>query len=146
MCSKYVKIFVMIGAMIFFYGFCQNDWSLGNGGLSKIRSLQCYEVLCIHNIDAICTEEHTVSLFLCQQFRLKVCIWAIFSQVDSIRKHANKRHPSARWNSKTTFINPPLTVSIVFWNTQLLRNFVYTSCPSDLGPFYIIVKRFINVF
>ena len=41
--------------MIFFNGFCQNNWSLGHGGLSKIRSLQCYEVLWIHNIDAICT-------------------------------------------------------------------------------------------
>ena len=40
--------------MVFFNGLCQNNGLLGNGGLSKIRSLHCFEVLWIHIIDAIC--------------------------------------------------------------------------------------------
>ena len=52
--SKCVTIRVLNRAMIFFNGLCQNNWLFLNGGLSKIRSLQGYEVLWIHNIDAIC--------------------------------------------------------------------------------------------
>ena len=50
-----VKIRALNRATIFLNGFCKNNWFLGKCGLSKITSLQCYEVLLIHNFDAICT-------------------------------------------------------------------------------------------
>ena len=58
-----VKIRVLNGAMIFFNGLCQNNRFLGNSGLSKIRSLQCYEVLWIHNIDGICNNGSSFQKF-----------------------------------------------------------------------------------
>jgi len=45
---------VMNGDTTFFYSFDQNNQFEGNERTLKIRLLQCYEVLWIHNIDAIC--------------------------------------------------------------------------------------------
>ena len=44
----------MNGAMTFFCSCYQNNHFQGNVGTLKIRLLQCYEVLWIHNINAIC--------------------------------------------------------------------------------------------
>ena len=46
----------MNGAMTFFSNFDQNNSFEGIYGTLKIRLLQCYAVLWIHNIDAICIE------------------------------------------------------------------------------------------
>ena len=40
--------------MTFFCSFNQSNQFQGNGEMLKITLLQCYEVLWIHNIDAIC--------------------------------------------------------------------------------------------
>ena len=50
-----VKRRTLNGAITFFNNFCHKNWSLGNGGQLKTRLLQCYVILWIHNIDAICS-------------------------------------------------------------------------------------------
>ena len=54
-CSKDVRRSVMKETKTFFDSWYQNNWFLRNSGPSKIRLLQCYVVLWIHNTDAICT-------------------------------------------------------------------------------------------
>ena len=44
----------MNGAMTLFYSFDEYNHFGGNGGTFKVSLLQRYEVLWIHNIDAIC--------------------------------------------------------------------------------------------
>ena len=75
-------------AKIFFNRFCQNDWSLGNDGLSKIRSLQCYEVLWIHDIDAICNSYAFQALYICNVFLAQafLCSDGIFMRVNQINR------------------------------------------------------------
>ena len=53
----------MNGAMAFFCIFDQNNQFKGIGGTLKIRLLKCYEVLSIHNIDAICIKTFPLITF-----------------------------------------------------------------------------------
>ena len=50
-------------AMNLFCSFDQNNKFLGNGGTLKIGLLQCYGVLWIHNIDAICLSKEFQTYF-----------------------------------------------------------------------------------
>ena len=53
----------MNGATTLFKSSHQNDWLLRNYGRLKISLLQSYEVLWIHNIDAICCKENVFTKF-----------------------------------------------------------------------------------
>ena len=52
----------MNGAMTFVCRFDQNNQFQRNGGPLKIRLFQCYEVLWIHNTDAICKQKGALAL------------------------------------------------------------------------------------
>ena len=52
--SNVSKMRAINGTVTFFNGLCRNNYFSGNVELSKMRSIQCYEVLWIHNIDANC--------------------------------------------------------------------------------------------
>ena len=54
-CFKDIKRSVMNGAKTLFDSWYLNNCFLRSSGPLKIRLLQCYVVLWIHNIDAICT-------------------------------------------------------------------------------------------
>ena len=86
--------------------FNQNNWFLRNCGTLKITLLQCYEVLWIHNIDAICSSIKTpdfkhfsnagVNLCLlesrkCIQILYKYPIWLIEKKANGkLYKHLSR--------------------------------------------------------
>ena len=48
-------------AMTFIKTLYTNQWRFRNAGPLKIRLLQCYEALLIHNIDVICIQHKFLS-------------------------------------------------------------------------------------